>query len=257
MFSEITNDSIRITRLRKLSSEFPIIQAVIEGSQRGQIFANLKNELWILHKAGFSEVFTHSDAGTGELVEFVKGSKQLPAYFHIYNCPEKLTAAFEAQGDFTVRMRKRIQLVCDQMHELNKNVYESDTFDISPVTRGNFDLLSTFNLDLSHKFWNSKEEFVDKALAVCAFDLQQNPVSICYAAAVAGKKAEIDVFTLESLRGQGIAKRVVQAFVRECEKKGIIPNWDCFEDNIKSLSVSLSLGFVKKKTYQFISLYRK
>lgn len=241
-----------------LRSSFPIVQAVIDGAQQGEIFRSARKDYWVLHKAGFSEVFLNDDDGN-ELVDFIIENENLPKYFHIYNPPEKLVYVFKTKSEtFNVRERDRVQLrykekqmKIDFLHLLDSQ------FTLSEVTDDNFDSLTVFNLDLSYKFWNGKEDFVRNALGVFIKDKHNNPVSLCYAASVADHVGEIDVLTTENYRDKGFAKSVVGSFISNCNNSKIIPNWDCFTDNRPSLALATSLGFTEKRFYSLISVYRK
>lgn len=242
----------------RLHSSFPIIEAVIEGVQQGQIFMNARQDYWVLHKAGFSEVFLNEDDGK-ELVDFILESTELPRYFHIYDPTEELIGFFKLKADaFNVRKRTRIQLKYGEGQRV-KN-YSDDRllceFTISNVTPYNYESLSVFNLDLTDKFWNGKDEFVKNAFGVFIKNNKDMPVTLCYAAAVADGKSEIDVVTLDSFRGKGLAKMAVASFVTHIAHYNLIPNWDCFKDNRASLRTALSIGFLKSLEYSFLSVFK-
>jgi hypothetical protein len=247
----------RLAIRNQLHSSFPIIQAVIEGVQKGQIFSNAQNDYWVLHKAGFSEVFLNRDDGNG-LVDFISKTNELPKYFHMYSPSVKLVDVFKSSTEiFNVHERDRVQLKYNGQKMNGSFSGESDGFISTEVTLDNIDSLAVFNLDLENKFWNGKEDFAKNAVGVFIKDEQNNPLSFCYAAAVAGQTAEIDVVTNELHRGKGLAKSVVAKFIRHCEKNGIIPNWDCFENNIASLVTAKNLNFLFVKKYQFVSIFKK
>jgi GNAT superfamily N-acetyltransferase len=252
----LVREQERLILRNDLHSSFPIIQAVIEGVQQGQIFLNSHGDCWVLHKAGFSEMFLNDDVGI-ELVDFIGTNHSLPKYFHIYNPPEKLADFFNSRDDvFNVRERNRVQLTCEGQQKESGILLEEE-FNLAAVACDNFDSLNVFNLDLASKFWNGKEDFVTNAMGVFVEKKNDSPVSLCYAAAVANQVAEIDVLTTENYRGKGFAKSLVSAFISICTSKNVIPNWDCFGDNIPSRATALGLGFKEKKLYNFMSVYRK
>lgn len=248
----------RLVVRNQLHSSFPIIQAVIEGTQQGKIFRNAKQDHLVLHKAGFSEVFLNSEDGN-ELVDFIIEKDNPPKYFHIYNPPEGLVDVFKTRSEtFNVRERSRVQLKYEgQQKESNFSNPLEDEFTFTEVTQDNIDSLAVFNLDLENKFWGGKDDFIRSAFGVFIKDRQSNPVSLCYAAAVADQKAEIDVVTNEIHRGKGLARSVFAIFVGHCESNGIIPNWDCFEGNTASLMTAKKLNFLFVKKYKFVSVFKK
>lgn len=238
-------------------SSFPIIQSVIDGLQQGSIFINSQNDCWVLHKAGFSEVFLKNDDGT-EWIDFIAGNMKLPQYFHVYNPDAKLINYLQLRNEtFNTRVRERIQLSYENKSPLKDSINAlDDCFTLSKVTNNNFESLSVFNLDLESKFWNSKEEFIKHALGVVVSNKEDMPVSLCYAAAVADQRAEIDVVTLDNYRGKGLAKTVVNSFINSCMANNLLPNWDCFVDNISSISTAKSFNFGIKNNYKFISIFK-
>jgi RimJ/RimL family protein N-acetyltransferase len=240
----------------QIHSSFPIIQAVIEGTQQGRIFKSAHQDYWVLHKAGFSEVFLSRGDGK-ELVDFIGKTPWLPKYFHIYSPPEQLVNVFKSDTKiFNIRERDRVQLKYDGRKVSSSLLVVSDEFTSAEVTQHNIDSLAVFNLDLENKFWSSKEDFVKHAAGVFIKDKQHNPVSLCYAAAVADQKAEIDVVTNALHRGKGFAKAVVGAFIIHCNNYKIIPNWDCFEDNTASLMTAKKLNFLFNKKYKLLSIFK-
>ncbi|MGE0590828.1 MAG: GNAT family N-acetyltransferase [Cyclobacteriaceae bacterium] len=240
----------------QINSSFPIIQAVIDGTQRGMIFGNAKRDFWVVHNAGFSEVFL-AGGNANEFVNFVAGNARLPKYFHIYDAAEEIVRAFQCgRPEFSVRERKRCQLVCEKQGDSLQEKL-SNGFVLSKVTPENFDSLSGLELDLGKRFWDGKQDFLDNARAIFASNETYKPVSICYAAAVANGKAEIDVFTCEAYRGMGLGKSTTAAFIQTCHKNKLLPNWDCFEDNIGSLTTAKKLNFVQLRKYNFISIFKK
>lgn len=247
----------RLMIRNQLISSFPLIQAVIEGVQQGQIFRNTRQDFWVVHKAGFSEVFLNTN-DSNEFVDFIIHNRDLPTYFHFYNPPVNLVNLLKANTElFNIRDRDRIQLKYDEQQGKTDIIPQHPEYTITKVTSDDFESLSVFNLDLAHKFWNGKNEFIKAAFSFFVKDSGNNPVSLCYAAAIAGKKAEIDVRTSENYRGNGLAQLAVASFIIECIDNKIIPSWDCFADNTPSLRTALRLGFIENNFYKLISVYRK
>ncbi len=68
-------------------------------------------------------------------------------------------------------------------------------------------------------------------------------MAICYADAIGGGKAEIDVVTDPAFRRQGLGRQAVAGFMTTCAAVGLEPVWDCFTNNIPSVRTAQSLGF--------------
>jgi hypothetical protein len=106
------------------------------------------------------------------------------------------------------------------------------------------------------RFWSTKEDFVQYARAVVAL-VDGTIAAICYAAAQAERRLEIDVFTIPALRGHGIAHTTVIEFVKRSLNDGLTPLWDCFTNNVGSVALCTSVGFVPEgKPYPFFTIER-
>lgn len=244
---------VSISLLNGIKSPFPIINSVIEGTQDGQVYQNSDQYTFIMHKAGFGWLHPNDPDISPRLLE-VLFREHLPDYFHIYNPPDDVAEYFAGHPKYNVRLRNRVQLRYLSGNEVLEN--NDGTFLINEIDYLNYDLCEKFNLSLDSRFWRDRLDFIGRAMGVLATDPQGNPASICYAAAVADNTAEVDILTLEPFRNKGLAKSVLKAFVNQCLRKSIIPNWDCFEDNQASLNTALSLKFEIIKRYQFLSIYQ-
>lgn len=253
----LLNNQECLTIKAKLKSSYPIIQAVIVGLQEGRVFRSTNQDYWVLHKSGFSEVFLNMDEGSA-LVEFIADTISLPKYFHIYNPPVRLVEFFKLKSNFfNIRERKRVQLTYDiNKTDLEAKFQINKNFCLEKVNQDNFKSLNVFGLDLSNRFWNGSEDFIKNALGVFLKDELSNPISLCYAAANVGGKAEIDVITSEIFRGKGLAKAVVMSFISDCLKNKVKANWDCFTNNDASLATANSIGFKVYYKYNFASIGR-
>ncbi|MFN9581904.1 MAG: GNAT family N-acetyltransferase [Bacteroidota bacterium] len=78
---------------------------------------------------------------------------------------------------------------------------------------------------------------------------------MCYSAEN-DHRAEVDIYTFEQYRGKNLAKIAASAFIMKCKINNIIPNWDCFADNIASVKIAQSLGFKITDEYTLLSIYK-
>ncbi|MFZ6009566.1 MAG: GNAT family N-acetyltransferase, partial [Bacteroidota bacterium] len=215
----------------------------------------VNRNFWVVHKSGFSEMFLERDFD-GDFIEYVIAQGRLPRYFHLYSPTDRVRDWFSERSEkFNSKVRIRVQLLLNENTKLTQ--IPNLQFSAHEVTKDNFESLAIFDLDLAHKFWSSSDEFVACAHAVYLSDANSKPASLCYAAAIADGRAEIDVITREVFRGKGLAKACVSLFAKRCLTAGITPNWDCFIDNHPSLNVALALGFAMKKKYELVSIYQK
>ena len=254
--------SVPISRLEhpnvklRISCPFPIVNSVMSLQQEGEIYVWENGPEFIIHKAGFSYIFT-ANGDCSPLPGLFIHSGRLPVYFHIYDPPAGLIEECGSHPDhLNIKVRDRVQLrFLDADVEISP-AQLPEKYTIRQIDEGNFSSLGVFNLGIGEKFWKSGADFLKNGYGYVLFE-HAKPVSICYSAAVADRVAEIDIMTLEEYRGGGFARVVLTAFIRHSLDAGIIPNWDCFTDNTGSLRTALSFGFKETKRYLFLSIYNK
>lgn len=235
---------------------FPIINAVVEGQQDGKIY-NLPDCTLIMHKCGFAyckplaEVVDYS-----KLVEFLLRQNELPQYFHVYDAPSQLCAAFKAQGTkFNIKVRSRLQLKFPLVKQPIAGFPLPAGYTSMQITINNINALATLNLKIEDKFWRSGEDFIKHGFGYAVFASSGEAASVCYTASIVDNIAEIDVATLPAYQQKGLAKVAVGEFLKHCIINQITASWDCFEDNIGSLRIAEGLGFEQTKKYTFLSIY--
>jgi GNAT superfamily N-acetyltransferase len=242
-----------------LSSPFPLINAVIDNVQNGKVLSLPPGEgqdYFVIHKATFSWL---SGAVTKEkqeqLPRVIISDENWPPYFHIYDPPASLIKLFAEDKRFDIKNRVRVQLKY-QENKIDDQVLAGD-YTVQRISKDNIHLLSVFNLEIGTKFWKSESDFLKNGFGFCILTKEGEPVSICYAACLARKTAEIDVATLPSFQQKGFARMVVIAFINYCLSNDITPNWDCFETNYGSLKTAQGLGFKQIAQYPFLSIFNK
>jgi len=52
-------------------------------------------------------------------------------------------------------------------------------------------------------------------------------ISVCTSPYIGGGYAEIDIITIDRYKSQGIATKLGVAFIRECLRRQLTPNWCC------------------------------
>jgi GNAT superfamily N-acetyltransferase len=92
------------------------------------------------------------------------------------------------------------------------------------------------------RFWRSREDFVSKSWAVLVW-CEGQMAAICYGAAEADHRVEIDVSTRPEFRERGLGKFAVNRFIQRCRVSSREPLWDCYTNNIGSMCLAQSLGF--------------
>jgi len=232
---------------------YPLVSTVLNQEQDGVVFANHRHRpdsFFVEHKFGYSQIYGAIDTS------FYKGLRKylfIDKAFH----PQKIRSYAPDHSDFfhgyaEISERCQFHLIDDS--KLVLKPYHGDIM-VEDVTDQNAeDVDQVFKMDLFNRFWGSKEDFLTHGIAK-VLKYKGKPASICYASAVADDVVEIDVATLPEYRRHNFGRFVCSAFIRACLDSKIIPNWDCFTNNIGSMRLAESLGFAKYgEPYAFFTL---
>lgn len=242
-------------------AHFPLIAAVLNGEQDGVVYADREEsptQVYVEHAFGFAQVF-------GEPVPLFEHALQRywlidkafacnKVRLYTPHCPDFLqTQAHEGLRSW----RQHFQL--DAPHRANavERSTEPQPKGLTLVQAGlsQIDLIENA-FGVVNRFWRTPVDFATRSNAVLAL-VDGQPAALCYAAAVADGKAEIDVLTLPAYRHLGLAKAVVRLFNQRCLAQHVRPLWDCFTNNTASMALCLSAGFVPLgDPYPFFTINR-
>lgn len=241
-----------------LESVFPLIGAVIQNQQRGQVFVDQPGSpasAVVITGFGFM-----SFLGTDQNEDFNSGLASLlsdttrikPAYLLWYAPPAAWRQRLDALVPEPVRCRERARFefraeLADFIHHVPSC---PDGFELKRINEELLPKAEELGTNLSSRFWSSATDFLTHGLGV-GLVKDGKVVSLCYAASVAGGLAEIDIVTAPEFRGSGLATLVAQHFIRESLREGITPTWDCFTGNLASYKLAEKLGFIPVRTYSF------
>jgi GNAT superfamily N-acetyltransferase len=239
-----------------VTAAFPLIRAVLEGSQPGHVFAagGPGTDRFVITRFGFAQWVGEENAG-GELDRTVRGllgggDARIPRYWLWYAPPPGWQGRLDAEAAGRVRRRERCRFALQGPRPADPPAPPG--FELRLLDERLVGEASSLGLELGSRFWPSERAFLEGGLGVCALDGGQ-VASVCYAACVAGGQAEVDVLTRPEYRGRGLARAVGARFVDECLARGIQPTWDCFRENAASMSLAASLGFARERTYSLYS----
>jgi len=244
-----------LARYRAGGKLFPLILAVLEGSQRGQVFVSDKSEAaFVVGNFGFSCLIEADDAefdrGLTELL--ADGGPVRSSYLLWYEPPPRWQTKLDASESVKRRERVRFEFRKESVPYLNETASCPGGFHLQRMTPQLLTSAEKFGLGLESRFWSTTDDFIARGLGVCLVK-DGEVVSLCYAAAVAGGLAEVDVVTDPEFRGHGLGTIVAQEFNRLCLRNGISPTWDCFDYNTGSMKLAERLGFVEVRRYPFYS----
>src|SRR5215467_12745078 len=239
-----------LERYRQAGEFFPLIGAVLLDAQNGVAYADDARtplQFYVEHSFGFAQIFGRSSNAFEEALEshlFVTKAFSAPKVrLYGIDAPDFLSKP-EYRSFRSVRQR-----FCHEISVANDE-HEASCVDETGVE----EVERTFGVVT--RFWRTARDFLNHAHA-CVVRHEGALASICYAAAVADAKAEIDVITVESRRRTGAGKAAVRAFIERCSAERIEPLWDCFANNEGSMALARATGFRPSRSgYPFFTMSR-
>lgn len=225
---------------------FPLIAAVMLDQQDGVVYvdnAAAPLQAYVEHAFGFSQVFGSPNA------DF---ERELEHYLLVARAfaPQKIRLYAPHAPDFIAATRYEPLRSYRQRFKIDPRDFAqrraADPASASGVSTGVVDAGNIAAVDQAFgvvsRFWRNTADFIENSQAVVVFR-DGLPASICYAAAVANRCAEIDVLTLPEHRAQGLGRLSVMEFIGRCLDSSISPLWDCFTNNEGSMMLCKSAGF--------------
>ena len=244
----------------KHGAYFPLIAAVLSDAQNGVIYADCEEnptQVYVEHVFGFAQIFGKPvPAFEQALHRYLLVDKAFScAKVRLYglHCPGFMQVS---ECDGLRSWRQHFQLNTARMETIANGTEV-------PVNGLVFVFADASHLDLIEevfgvvgRFWRTRDDFWRQSNAVLAL-VEGQAAALCYAAAVAGGRAEIDVLTLPAYRHLGLAKAVVRMFNQRCLEQNVLPLWDCFINNNASMALCQSTGFAPLgDPYPFFTINR-
>ncbi len=243
-----------------MGRDFPLILAVIQGQQYGQIFVDQQEppqSAVVITNFGFmcSLGTEQNDGFNASLAELLGNRGSLrPSYLLWYVPPTLWQDRLDNVTPSSAKRRERVRLTfrADRADYLVAPAQCPAGFELKNLDADLIPQTEQLGVKLESRFWASAADFSENSLGVCLVRGAEI-VSLCYAAAIADGLAEIDVVTHPDYRGRGLGILVAQQFIRECLRRGIVPTWDCFVSNSASLKLAHRLGFIETLAYPLYS----
>lgn len=237
---------------------FPLISAVINDKQRGQVFADEPTHpqsALIVTNFGFTLLVGTPNASFNRSLAlgFSTADQLKPSYLLWYSPPAAWQRHLDTQPTL-VRRRERVRFKfpVQDVSWLKSPIQIPAGFELADLSLDLIAKVDKFNINLDSRFWTSAEDLLQNGVGVCL--MRGNEViSMCYTAAVADGLGEIDVVTDPEFRGSGLGCCVAQELIRQCLSREIVPTWDCFLDNIGSMRLAEKLEFTSLINYPFYS----
>jgi hypothetical protein len=237
---------------------FPLIAAVLLDEQDGVVYADdptSPSQAYVEHAFGFAQVF-------GKIVaRFEQGLERYLLLDKFFK-PNKIRLYAPYLPGFLALPKHEYMRSYRQRFTISAEGFSSaqgfgnelqSTTNLRGVDVNNIAFIDE-KFGLVRRFWRSPPDFIQKSNAVVVL-YEGVPASICYSAAEADRRAEIDVLTLPTHRNRGLAKIAVMHFVDRCFRRSVQPLWDCFTNNAGSMMLCNSVGFVAAKApYPFYTI---
>lgn len=243
---------------RAHGAPFPLIGAVLAGDQEGVVYADgttSPTQVFVEHAFGFAQVFGASLAAFERSLEryLLIDRAFLSPKIRLYT--PLLPSFLDDPEHHRLRSwRQHFQLDTTSAPAPSVETMVDATFvDVDMQSVGAVEE----SFGVVRRFWRTPLDFAGRSNAVLAL-VNRRPAALCYAAAVADGKAEIDVMTLPEWRNLGLAAVVVGMFNRRCLAQKILPLWDCFTNNAGSMALCRSTGFTPLDSpYPFFTIDRQ
>ncbi len=104
-------------------------------------------------------------------------------------------------------------------------------------------------------FWHTNEDFLKKGVGFVALHQGNKVASLCISLFVSGKQVELGTATNPEFQNRGLSTNLASACVQECLGRGLEPIWQCWDDNLPSLSVARKVGFIVQQKYTVYKMH--
>lgn len=238
-------------------SFFPLIGAVLNDMQDGEVYADnaaKPRQLYVEHRFGFAQIFgKRCPTFEAALERHFLEKKFTASKVRLYT-PRLPDFLRSPAWDHARSFRQRFVIDPEGLSK----AHAANSKQSRGMTTTNVDAHNVAEMDRSfgvvERFWRNRKDFIHWSNAIVSL-YEGKPVAICYAAAVADHRAEIDVLTLPEFRQLGAGKLAVIHFVGRCFEQSLHPLWDCFSNNAGSVQLCQSVGFsARGEPYPFFTL---
>ncbi|WP_438350640.1 GNAT family N-acetyltransferase [Paenibacillus sp. FA6] len=231
--------------------------SVIEQIQRGRIFVNdmlNPTATFITSSGGFYCLAGQEDDDNFNkfVVRYMNQKSNHNGFFALGLFSEKWNLEL---NKYSIDTSKKIQR---SYYRFNQDRFNEEFTDVALKFDDGFEYIilnEEISNDYREKFYPYYKMVWDTTHHFCEFGvghfLKRNNdlISVCTSPYIGGNYAEIDIITIEGYKRQGLATKLGVAFIRECLRRQLTPNWCCDSDNIESNNLAVKLGFEKIDEY--------
>lgn len=234
--------------------KYPIIGAVIKKYGEGHILAddeNSPNHIFVISNFGFCQelYFEYNEEFENLIHDSILYSKQkLRLYNPNYKMREWLKTLGRAKEASRIHYWGKCRGLKDETDE--RRYSNSCIIEKMLCYNNEFD----FGLNLKNRYYRNCNDFIRFAKPICISSKERNPIGVIYAAGYDGFRNEVDIYVLESYRGLGIAKRLVNSFYGLLSSIDEEMTWDCYADNTESRRLADNIGFEEEFEYALYNI---
>ncbi len=138
---------------------------------------------------------------------------------------------------------------CVFVHHAPGSATDASAPHIRPITEdmkalGNFDMIR----EEVNSTLGSVEAFLNRGFGY-ALVLEGRVCGFCTAEYLSEKECAIGIAVEEEYRQRGYASQMTASFLGECARRGLMPYWECWKNNIPSAKTAERAGFEKLADY--------
>jgi RimJ/RimL family protein N-acetyltransferase len=248
----------QITPLLETYADYPVINAVIEGHAPGRVFTDHATDpqsAFVLTNAGFSYLL--GSPKNRAFNQALKGLLDNEIFPEIKQSDDPTLIFYPLSDGWEAPLKE--MLTGREVYDIFRKQFTFNQEKFSQLAGGRSQIPAGFSLhpidqDLLNKFgadmfpWESPQFFLEKGFGFWLLTGDEIACE-CSSVFVGGGSVEINIHTDEKYQRQGLASIAATAFITECLKRGIRPNWECWWDNEPSVSLAQKLGFEPVKDH--------
>jgi GNAT superfamily N-acetyltransferase len=162
-------------------------------------------------------------------------AKEIPAILAPFK-PERSVGRYYSFDRLNFNWRNRIPTGI-QMEPMNRSLLQD-------ATRSNLDQL----IGWVYSFWRSLDDFLEYGRGYCLVR-EKEILSWCLSIYVSGNEIELGLETARPHRKEGFGTLVAAACVEDCVRNDITPHWQCWNQDLASITIAESIGFENPVKY--------
>ncbi len=232
----------------EIDHNIAVVHSVIEGNSPGRIFVDRipgATTAYLIFEGAFHYIGGNpaNDAFNRAIIsflfeQFLPGAeeKELVLFAFSNAWREKLDTLLQQYGAITIQRK---------IFSFDPAKFQAHAGWRDRIPEGFTLKLIDAELAEKHADFKPIVDATTKRFGVCLMK-DDELAAVCTAVCVGGNEAEIDIFTDEKYRQQGLATIAACAFIEETLSRKLTPNWACWPERKASVALAKKLGFVEQ-----------